>query len=68
MLLSYWKVFAIMIFGYILHWLPNDFKNRWMNIFIDSPVYAKVAVSAAVVFIVYQSVSAGLQPFIYFRF
>lgn len=67
-LISYWKVFAVMIFGFILHWLPYKFKENAMNRFIDSPVYAKVIISAAVVFIVYQAVSAGLQPFIYFRF
>ncbi len=68
MLLSYWKVFAIIILGYILHWLPYEFKDKWMNRFIISPMYAKVAISVAVVFLVYQSISAGLQPFIYFRF
>ena len=67
-LLSYWKVFAVMIFGYILHWLPDGFKNKWMNRFIDSHFIVKVIISALVVFIVYQAVSAGLQPFIYFRF
>lgn len=68
MIISYWKVFAIIVFGFILHWLPYRFKENVMNRFIDSPVYAKAAISAAVVFIVYQAVSAGLQPFIYFRF
>jgi D-alanyl-lipoteichoic acid acyltransferase DltB (MBOAT superfamily) len=68
MLLSYWKVFVIIILGYILHWLPYNFKSRWREVFITSPAYAKVAISAAVIFIVYQSISAGLQPFIYFRF
>jgi alginate O-acetyltransferase complex protein AlgI len=68
MMLSYWKVFAIMIFGFILHWLPYKLKDKWMNRFIDTPFYAKVIISAVVVFIVYQAVSAGLQPFIYFRF
>jgi D-alanyl-lipoteichoic acid acyltransferase DltB (MBOAT superfamily) len=68
MLLAYWKVFAVMAFGYTLHWLPDAFKNKWMDRFINSPVYVKVVISVLVVFIVYQAVSAGLQPFIYFRF
>jgi len=67
-LISYWKVFAVMIFGYVLHWLPYAFKDKWMNRFIDTPFYVKVLISVIVVFIVYQAVSAGLQPFIYFRF
>ena len=68
MVISYWKVFAVMILGYVLHWLPYAFKDKWMNRFIVSPLYAKVIISAAVIFIVYQAVSAGLQPFIYFQF
>ncbi len=68
MLLSYWKVFAIMLLGYILHWLPGALKDNWMNRFIAAPVYVKVIISSAVVFIVYQSISSGLQPFIYFQF
>ena len=55
MVLSYWKVFAIMIFGYVLHWLPYAFKDKWMNRFIDTPLYAKVIISALVIFMVYQS-------------
>ncbi|MBN2812683.1 MAG: MBOAT family protein [Bacteroidales bacterium] len=68
MLLSYWKVFAIMALGYVLHWLSYAFKNKWMNRFIAAPLYAKIIISAVVVFVVYQSLSAGLQPFIYFQF
>jgi alginate O-acetyltransferase complex protein AlgI len=68
MLLSYWKVFAIMILGYVLHWLPYALKDKWMNWFVATPVYQKVFICSLVVFIVYQSVSSGLQPFIYFQF
>jgi hypothetical protein len=68
MVLSYWKVFAIMTLGFVLHWLPGSLKDRGMNWFVATPVYQKVILSTLVVFIIYQSVSAGLQPFIYFRF
>lgn len=68
MLLSYWKVFVVMLFGFILHWLPTHLKDTGLNWFIATPVYQKVIISTLVVFIIYQSVSAGLQPFIYFRF
>jgi alginate O-acetyltransferase complex protein AlgI len=68
MLLSYWKVFAVMALGFVLHWLPGSFKEKGMNWFVATPLYQKVLLSALTVFIIYQSVSAGLQPFIYFRF
>jgi D-alanyl-lipoteichoic acid acyltransferase DltB (MBOAT superfamily) len=68
MLTAYWKVFAVMALGFTLHWLPSSFKDKWMNKFVNAPFYMKVMISVVVVFIVYQAVSAGLQPFIYFRF
>jgi alginate O-acetyltransferase complex protein AlgI len=68
MFLSYWKVFAVIMLGYVLHWLPSAFKDKWMNRFIETSLWLKVIISVLIVFIVYQSISAGLQPFIYFRF
>ena len=68
MLISYWKVFAVIILGFILHWLSGSIKNKGMNWFIATPVYLKIIFSSIVVFVIYQAVSAGLQPFIYFRF
>jgi hypothetical protein len=65
---AYWKVLAIMGLGYLLHWLPDALKNKGIGWFIATPFYQKVLISVLVVFIIYQSVSAGLQPFIYFRF
>jgi alginate O-acetyltransferase complex protein AlgI len=65
---SYWKVFMVMMLGFVLHWLPYASKDKLMNRFIDTPIYAKILLSALVVFIIYQSVSADLQPFIYFQF
>jgi D-alanyl-lipoteichoic acid acyltransferase DltB (MBOAT superfamily) len=68
MMLSYWKVFAVMILGFVLHWLPAAFKEKWMNWFVATPIYQKVLISVVMVFVIYQAISAGLQPFIYFRF
>lgn len=65
---SYWKVLAIMALGFIVHWLPEKLKIRYRDWFIARPIYQKVIISVIVVFAIYQSVSAGLQPFIYFRF
>jgi D-alanyl-lipoteichoic acid acyltransferase DltB (MBOAT superfamily) len=68
MLLAYHKTLAIMLLGFTLHWLSGSFKEKAMNRFIATPVYLQAVLSTLVVFIIYQSVSAGLQPFIYFRF
>jgi alginate O-acetyltransferase complex protein AlgI len=68
MFLNYWKVFALMTFAMVIHWLPEPVKVRYRDWFIDRPIYQQVGISVLVVFIIYQSVSAGLQPFIYFQF
>jgi alginate O-acetyltransferase complex protein AlgI len=65
---SYANVFAVMAFGLIVHWLPSDFKINVKDKFAVMPAFAQAGVSALVVFIVYQALSAGLQPFIYFQF
>jgi alginate O-acetyltransferase complex protein AlgI len=61
-------VFILMAIGFIIHWLPESLKIRYRNWFINRPVYQQIALSTMAIFIIYQSVSAGLQPFIYFRF
>lgn len=66
--LSYYKVFLMMIFGYIIHWLPSVWKEYIKDWFIYAPLWLKIVLSSLVVFIVYQSVSSELVPFIYFQF
>lgn len=68
MFIAYWKVFALMALGFVLHWLPSRLKEGWKDWFIATPVYIKAILCTLVLFVVYQSVSAGLQPFIYFQF
>lgn len=68
MITIYWKVFIVMIFGYVVHWLPDSLKIKYRDWFINTPVYVKILICTVVVFIIYQSLSAELQPFIYFQF
>ena len=68
MFASYWKVLFIMAFALVIHWLPDTVKVRYRDWFINRPIYQQVGLSVVVIFIIYQSVSAGLQPFIYFQF
>jgi len=65
---SYYPIFLMMLFGFVIHWLPYKLKDNVRNRFIKSPMYVKVLVSASVIFIIYQSLSADLQPFVYFQF
>ena len=65
---EYWRVFALVLAGMAIHWLPARWK-RWYRInfaMLPLPVMALAAV--AVVFLVYQFITADLQAFIYFQF
>ena len=65
---SYRLVFGVMILGYFTHWVPERWKLALLNGFTRTPIWAKVIIVVVVIFIIYQSWSADLQPFIYFQF
>ncbi len=68
MLSAYWKPLCMLLFGLVMHWLPDKIKCAYRDWFIERPLYQKVLVSSAIVFVIYQSISAELTPFIYFQF
>lgn len=65
---SGWRVFAVIAAGLILHWLPEKFKSGTARCFARMPLPLMLVVSLAVIFIVYQFMSSGVQPFIYLQF
>ena len=65
---NYWKVFLLVILGMAIHWLPARWK-RWYRLnFAMLPLPVMALVVVAVVFVVYQFITADLQAFIYFQF
>jgi len=67
-LVAYKWVFLVMLFGFFTHWVSDKWKDRLKNGFIAAPLWLKIVISAIIVIIVYQSISADMQPFIYFQF
>ncbi len=65
---SFWKVFLVMVIGYVIHWLPGWFKDWYKELFIKTPIVLKIVISFIAVFIIYQVMSADMLPFIYFQF
>ncbi len=61
-------VLAVMLFGYLLHWLPEKIRDNFKQRFILSPVYVKALAVVVLVFLIYQTRTSDLQPFIYFQF
>jgi D-alanyl-lipoteichoic acid acyltransferase DltB (MBOAT superfamily) len=67
-LANYWNVFLVFIIGMIVHWLPTRFKRRYRLWFASMPLWLITAVCALTAVVLYQFVTAGPQPFIYFQF
>lgn len=65
---SYQEIFTIILMGFILHWLPDNFKEKYRGWFIKTPLIVKILIVILVVFIIYQVKEAAIQPFIYFKF
>lgn len=65
---SYGRVSLIMLLGYTVHWLPSSVKKFYRDWFIATPVWLKALITVSIVFIIYQSWSSDMVPFIYFQF
>lgn len=66
--IQYKGIFLMFLFGMIVHWLPVNLKRRYRIWFAKMPVPVLVLVSALVIFVIYQFITADLQTFIYFQF
>ena len=65
---TYASVFILFVVGMIIHWLPAKWKQWYRIQFAYLPVWVMLLICVAVVFVVYQFVTAEMQPFIYFQF
>ena len=61
-------MFVLFLVGMIIHWLPERFKRRYRLWFAQMPLWMMLLAVVAGVFVLYQFVTADLQPFIYFQF
>ena len=64
----YSSVFILFALGMMIHWLPTRFKRRYRIWFATMPLWLMATVCVAMAFVLYQFVTADLQPFIYFQF
>ncbi|RYJ36594.1 Membrane bound O-acyl transferase, MBOAT family protein [Flavobacterium anhuiense] len=67
-ILGYKNVFGLMLFGYVWHFLPENFTNGMKSVFDKTPLLVKAIILGFVYWIVYATAVAGSQPFIYFQF
>ena len=65
---NYKFVFIMFVLGMVIHWLPDRWK-RWYRInFAMLPLWLMGLIVVVAIFVLYQFVTADLQPFIYFQF
>ena len=60
--------FAVMVLGYVVHWLPQSLKDRIENAYYQSPIWVKVLIAVVAAIICYQTFSNESPAFIYFQF
>lgn len=65
---EYRWVVAMFIAGMVIHWLPTNWKRRYRLAFSAMPLWFMVIAVCIAILIIYQFVSAEMQPFIYFQF
>ena len=67
-LVVYSNVFLVIILGFLIHFIPEDWKFWYRDKFSNSPVLVQLGVCFVAIFFMYQIASVSLQPFIYFQF
>ena len=65
---GYKAVFLLLLLGYLIHFIPASFEDRIKKVITLSPAFVQAALMALMIYIVYQTRSAEVQPFIYFQF
>ncbi len=65
---EYRWVVAMFIAGMAIHWIPTNFKRRYRLWFSAMPLWLMVIAVCVAIIVIYQFVSAEMQPFIYFQF
>ena len=65
---GYRMVTALIITGFLLHFCPEKWRKAVQSSVTIAPLWAQTLLFAAVLVILTQFRSAGVQPFIYFQF
>ncbi|MBR0195199.1 MAG: MBOAT family protein [Paludibacteraceae bacterium] len=65
---EYRWVVAMFIAGMVIHWLPTNWKRRYRLAFSAMPLWLMVIAVCLAIIVIYQFVTADMQPFIYFQF
>lgn len=67
-LLANWKFYVVLILGYLIHWIPSAYKEKMRQWVSATSVWTLFLLSLTAIAVIYQILSAEVQPFIYFAF
>ncbi|HPI37672.1 MAG TPA: hypothetical protein PK397_06980, partial [Ignavibacteriaceae bacterium] len=65
---AYPIIIILLVFAYLMHFTPDSWEKKTVEILSKTPVLLQAVVLAVVIWFVVQFKSAELQPFIYFKF
>lgn len=65
---TYQAVFWLILIGFVLHWLPQSWKDKGIHLFAGIPFLIQAVFIAFSVFLMYQAISDTFKPFVYFQF
>jgi alginate O-acetyltransferase complex protein AlgI len=65
---AYPEVFIAIALGYLLHWSPQKLDNKIEDFFKKAPLILQAFLLALIIWLTFQTMSANVQPFIYFQF
>lgn len=65
---GYQYVFLMMLFGYLTHYIPEKWQAGAVSLLERSNFVVDAMLIAAVITVIIQIKSSGIQPFIYFQF
>lgn len=65
---SYQAVFWVMLFGFVVHWLPDKVKRMYEGWFTRMPLVLQAISVAVILVLMYQAISSEAPPFVYLMF
>lgn len=65
---GYAVVSLMMLIGYVLHFMPESWELKMQGVVTRTPLVGKALMLVAIIWLVVQVKTSGLQPFIYFQF
>ena len=65
---SNYKYYLVLVGGYLIHWVPSKYKGQLRTWVSQSSPYVLFLLALVSSLVIYQILSAEVQPFIYFAF